>query len=142
MSNVIKNTSTGVLRDILIKCKNFMTRLFFFSNPDNDYTNIYNFITKLIEHSNYQQVIRERFKNLLQSVNAKFQHKNIHKKLDHTISQEFEQSDQVEDNVQVRKSYLIPSDLQQDLVDNECDGFMQVKTGFVMVTPDKFKINT
>lgn len=123
-----------------------MTKLFFFSNPDKDYTDIYNFITKLIYHSNYQRVIQERFKNLVQTVNAKFsQNSSVHQRLGQTISQELEQSDQASErhsSVQVRKSYLVPSDLQQDLIDNGCDGFMQVKSGFAVITPDKFRINT
>lgn len=124
-----------------------MTKLFFFSNPDKDYTDIYTFITKLIYYSNYQRVIQERFKNLVHSVNAKYsQNRSVHQRLGQTVSQELEQSDQAgesnNNNVQVRKSYLLPSDLQQDLIDNECDGFMQVKSGFAMVTPDKFRINT
>ena len=144
ISNVLENTSTGVLRDILIKCKNFMTKLFFFSQPDKDYTDIYNFITKLIYHSNSERVIRDRFKFLIQEVNAKFLHNNIHRSVSQTISQDLAQTGQQDNQAkkQIRKSYLIPIDLQEDLIQCECDGFMQVKSGFAVVTQDRFKINT
>lgn len=117
-----------------------MTKLFFFTDPAKDFNEIYEFISKLIYHSNYQRVITERFKHLVQDVNASFTHKTLHSTISRSISQDNELEEK--NNSLKRKSYLIPAELQQDLVEHECDEYMQVKSGYAVVVPEKFVINT
>lgn len=119
-----------------------MTRLFFFSNPAKNYSEIYNFITKLVYHSNSKRVVNERFMHLIQDVNAEITNKKVHLKLNHTISQELELQENKNLEKQKRKSYLVPGDLYQDLLECECEEVFSIKSGFAIVTPEKFKINT
>lgn len=120
-----------------------MAKLFFFTEPAKDVNEIYEFISKLLYHSNHQRVISERFKHLVQDVNASFTHKTLHSTISRSISQdnELEEANKSFGSLK-RKSYLIRAELQQDLVEHECDSYMQVKSGYAVVVPEKFVINT
>jgi hypothetical protein len=114
-----------------------MTKSFLFTNPTKCYNEIFNFVTKLLYHANARRIIDDRFKCLIKEVNAELIASTDEK------NKYYQQNDHnIQDTIKKikRKSYLVQSDLHQDLVDCQCDGYLQVKSGVVM--PDKFKINT
>jgi len=122
-----------------------MTKLFFFSNPAKNYSEISNFITKLLYHSNIKRVVHERFKSLIQDVTADVSHsQRIHAGVQHTISQDLsmQRDNSAGLEKQTRKSYMTATDLYEDLVESECQDMFTIKSGFAFITPDKFKINT
>lgn len=90
-----------------------MTKLLIFPNPNKNYERINKFIKNLITSSN-NQVKNERFKHLILSV------------VSNTAAETSKNSN--------RKSYLSPNDLHQDLIDCECDNYMQVKSGAVNIS--------
>ncbi len=122
-----------------------MTKLFFFSNPAKNYSEIYNFITKLLYHSNNKRVVHDRFMSLIQEVTANISHlQRTHSGIDRNISQEhnMQTNNSPDLEKQIRKSYMTATDLYQDLVECQCQDVFSIKSGFAIVKPDKFKINT
>lgn len=115
----------------IIVCQNFMKKRFFFNNSTIvNSENTIDFARLLQFYSHHHSIIHNRFHYLIQRLNAT------------PKSNETPDSQHKEDNNQKRKSYLVPNHLQEDLIECKCDSYMQVKSGYAEVIPDKFKIET
>jgi hypothetical protein len=113
----------------------------------------------LLFSSNHQSIINSRFSLLIQSINsnrgtalastssssttqpstAKVSPSNSESNVTEMLSST---DKELSKHQQKLKSYLMPNDLHDDLVECKCDSYMQVKSGSAEVIPDKFKIET
>jgi hypothetical protein len=138
LKSYIDNNNSPAIKDILIKCKNFMIKCFTFDDHVKDEENISKFCEHLALNSNYQSIIHSRFFNLIHEFNVT---------MDHATTAKYEaDDDDYDDNKnnqkQMRKSYLVPSDLMDDIIDSNCDAYICVKSGYAEVIPNKFIIDT
>ena len=101
-----------------------MTKLFLFNNPSKNHNEIYKFVSHLMDYSISQQVRDNRFNCLIKEVNLNF------------VKPKLETHGQEEAG---RRSYFTMNDLHQDLIECECDEYMQVKSGSVK---GRFEIKT
>ena len=95
-----------------------------FHEPYKNSESISRLITSLIYYSNYQTVIHTRFHNLIHKLSA---------------NKELVENDQPD-----RRSYLVPNDLQKELIDCKCEDFIHIKPGYLdlMINSRNFLINT
>ena len=98
-----------------------MTKLIKFKNRTKNYEKIYNFLKNIVNLSNNQRIKNERFMQLIMSVVS---NTNNH-----------------ESRTTLRKSYLISNHLQQDLKECDCENYIQIKHGKVIISP-RFLIKT
>ena len=105
-----------------------MTKCFTFNDPSKNTESISRLVTSLLYYSNYQTVIHTRFHNLIHKLNS-------NKELLSTINNQTKS---------MRSSYLMPNDLQQDLIESKCDEFIHVKPGYLdlNINSRNFLINT
>ena len=115
---------------LTLQTKNFMVKSFIFDDPVLNEEKILRFSHSLVSSSNYQSVIHTRFHNLIHDFDINSSNLNEESNTNNT---------QIE---QMRKSYLVPIDLQQDLIESKCDNHICVKTGYAEVIPNKFIIDT
>ncbi len=101
-----------------------MTKLFLFDNPAKNHNEIYKFVSHLMDYSISQYVRDNRFNCLIKEVNL-----NFTKTKNESCFQE----------ETGRRSYFTMNDLHQDLIECECDEYMQVKSGNVK---GRFEIKT
>jgi hypothetical protein len=106
-----------------------LTKCFIFNDPTKNTESISRLVTSLLYYSNYQTVIHTRFHNLIHKLNS-------NKELLSTTNNQMKSNK--------RSSYLIPNDLQQDLIESKCDEFIHVKPGFLdlNINSRNFLINT
>lgn len=141
-------TSNSTIRDLLIRCKvktilfhdkiknfknkifvsfkNFMTKRFVLK--EHDYENVLTMVRYLYSYTSTQRVIPNRFSYMINKLNTNKNQTNtteIFKNIDSK-----------------RISYMIPSDLQQDLIECKCDSYMQVNSGYAEIGSNKFIIHT
>jgi hypothetical protein len=127
--------------------KNFMKRRFIFENQMTSNTDtILKFAHLLLFYSNHQSIIHSRFHHLIQKLNLNNKDTGEQKSNNTGSSSSVSSSqsaggDEVKELLK-RKSYLMPNDLQDDLVECKCDSYMQVKSGYAEVIPNKFIIDT
>ena len=113
-----------------------MTKQFSFDYLRNSEA-VYKFCHTLMHYANSQAVIHSRFQLLINKLTASNQNgANISSKKSGDVETNFDIK------VLVRKSYLVPGDLQADLVESNCELFMQVKNGFFEAIPSRFLIDT
>ena len=105
-----------------------MVKCFIFDDPVQNEEIILKFIQYFIAYSNYQSIIHTRFQNLIHEFDST---KSLG---DPNLN------DQSTDKM--RKSYQLPTDLQQDLIDAKCDKYICVKSGHAEVIPNKFIVDT
>jgi hypothetical protein len=106
-----------------------MTKCFVLSESSSEET--LKFIHSLIYYSNNQRVVDNRFRQLIQS--------NSQEESDTGTTDS--RDDLVDEEQKQRRSYLLPSDLFEDLIECQCDGYMNVKSGFANIS-ESFTINT
>lgn len=99
-----------------------MTKQFTFNEYLSNTNAVSKFCSTLLLCANSQVVMHNRFQHLINKLNFS-KIKNI--KNHHHYSNS--------DDIAVRKSYLISSDLQSDLIESNCELFMQVKNDFTEV---------
>ena len=109
-----------------------MVKYFTFDDPIKDEVNILRFSQYLTLNSNYQTIINTRFHNLIHEFNlANTKYHEDQNGNSNTLSAN-----------EIRKSYQIPTELQQDLIESKCDSYICVKSGYAEVIPNKFIIDT
>ena len=111
-----------------------MTKLLTFSNPSKNHEKVYSFIKNLVIFSNNQRVKSERFNQLIQTVVSNSNNDNNNKEEESNKNEKSFLNTIKEMKDTQRKSYMLPSDIQQDLVECNCDKFMQIKTGTVNIS--------
>ena len=122
-----------------------MTKLFTFINPSTNHQILYKFFTKLIFFSNSQRIHSDRFKSLIQRVNEK--NESSHKPDQSSLKSSSKSTSLTnlanlkKSHKNARKLYVVSDDLQQDLVECECDGYMKITNGSASLLPN-FRINT
>ncbi|CAF0789872.1 unnamed protein product [Brachionus calyciflorus] len=118
LATILESKSDLNIRDLIVKCKNFMTKCFILNEKKYD-------LLYAIAGYNSLAVIQNRFKNIITSLNEK-------KSQTSTESERFSTS---------RISYFDPSDLQQELIDSNIIDYMQVKNGSTIKFDTKFWIH-
>ena len=128
-----------------------MKKRFILENPINSTAdNIHRFASSLLFYSNYQAIIHNRFQCLIQMLNLNKDNPRNALQGQATSSVSSTSSNetaislpQAYSNGMRRKSYQMPNDLQDDLIECRCDSFMQVKSGRAeVILQNKFKIDT
>ena len=108
-----------------------MTKLLTFFSPSKNHEKIYRFIKNLIILSNNQRVKSERFNQLILTVVSDINNNN--KNRENESDKKSLEKLQLKAQNQ-RKSYMLSSDIHQDLSDSNCDKFMQIKSGTVNIS--------
>lgn len=118
-----------------------MSKSFTFSDKSPE--NTYKLLHILASSTNYQAVILNRFRYLIKRVSQN--PLGISEQTTPTNSSTpitASGSVYTDDQHLKRKSYLTEDDLYEDLVECECDKYMEVKEGYVELIPNKFSIDT
>ena len=123
-----------------------MVKSFIFDDPIINEEKILRFSHHLVSCSNYQSIIHTRFQNLIHEFDLHSSKLNKEETA-RTNNTNFIDNDTNNNNSanpfdNTRKSYQVPTDLQQDLIDSKCDDHICVKSGYAEVIPGKFIIDT
>jgi hypothetical protein len=142
-----------------------MKRRFLFDNQTtSNSSSVIDFLRLLLFYSNPQSIIHNRFHYLIQRLNKKEDRlmvsnssHSIQKSTENISEASLSSSNSSTSTAttssprneppkllreEKRKSYLISSDLYEDLVECQCNTYMQVKSGYAEVIPNKFIIDT
>ena len=95
-----------------------------FNEPLRHADNILRFITTLIYYSNYHTVIHCRFFNLIHKLNVNKEQLTADAAKRSAAKRTTESG-----GGDARRSYMVPADLQLDLVECQCNAFVHVKPG-------------
>ncbi len=115
-------------------------RFIFETQPTSNPEKVVDFARLLYNNSNHQAIIHNRFRHLIQKLNSNNQDAASGK--DRPVSGNLSNDGDDSKRDTKRKSYLMPNDLQDDLVECKCDSYMQVKSGYAEVIPNRFIIDT
>jgi hypothetical protein len=117
-----------------------MVKSFIFDDPIINEEKILRFSQNLVLYSNYQSIIHTRFHNLIHDFDLNSSKLNKDETISYTDNLNI--NNESHSFEYARKSYQIPTDLQQDLIDSKCDNHICVKSGYAEVIPNKFIIDT
>lgn len=154
MKSVLDSTNP-IIKDMQIRCKNFVTKQFTFNEYLRNSEAITKFVTHLLHYSNSQLIIHSRFHQLLGKINAvsstyhQFGRGATASSTDISSSSSISAVDKKKELLGLmdmgehakRRFYLLPSDYDAELVECGCELFMNVRPGFIEVVPSRFLID-
>lgn len=120
-----------------------MTKQFTFEERESrNYDEIYKFINELMKSCKNQQIIQKRFNHLFAKRNLRWSSLSSYRPDGVDAAEKKKELAGLMgiSELSKRKTYLLQSDLESDLVDSKCELFMKVGGDRIEVIPSRFVI--